>query len=110
MGSSKSELSYIQSSLLAEPPLRGDGRGLKDYRTISLDTGVVPLANGSARVSLGSSIGTNLPGSGEPTTRVLAAVKLEVQDVDMKEVEDDGGRLVCTVSWLVSSSSLTYLQ
>lgn len=102
---SKSEISYIQTSLLANPPLRGDGRGLQDYRTIALDTGVVPLANGSARVSLSSNAGSSLPGSSEVATRVLAAVKLEVQNVDVNDGIEDGGRLVCTVSWFVTSAS-----
>lgn len=82
---SKSEKSYIQTSLLSDPPFRADGRSLGDYRTISLETGVAALANGSARVNAGG-------------TDILAACKLEVEDI----VTGDGvnsGRISCAVSW-----------
>ena len=97
--SSKSEQSYVCSSLLANPPLRDDGRGLHNYRPIALQTQVAPLANGSAKVNIG---GANFSGvgGGLAGTEVLAAVKLEVEDVATgKGVE--GGRIVCTVSWFV---------
>ncbi|TDL17113.1 ribosomal protein S5 domain 2-like protein [Rickenella mellea] len=86
---SRSEQSYVQASLLAPSPFREDGRGLLDYRNIALETGVAPLANGSARISIG--------GGGIPGTEVLAAVKLEVEDVQTEEGVD-GGCIVCAVS------------
>ena len=92
---SKSERSYIQSSLHANPAVRADGRSLQDYRTVFLETGVAPLANGSARVNIGKS-----PQEGGGGTEVLAAAKLEVEDVETGEGVD-GGRVVCTVSWYV---------
>lgn len=55
MSVSKSERSYIQASLQANPPVRADGRSLQDYRTVLLETGIAPLANGGARVSIGKS-------------------------------------------------------
>jgi exosome complex component RRP42 len=90
---SKSEKSYIQSSLHAPQALRVDGRSLKDYRTVFLETGIAPLANGSARVNLGKN--THEGGGG---TEVIAAVKLEVEDVETGDGVD-GGRIVCTVLW-----------
>jgi exosome complex component RRP42 len=63
--------------------LRADGRGLFAFRNIALETGVAPLANGSARLGLGG-------------TEVLAAVKLEVDDVSRS---DDAGRISVNVSW-----------
>jgi exosome complex component RRP42 len=51
--SSKSEQAYIRTSLQANPPLRLDGRSLEDFRPIALETSVVDLANGSARVCIG---------------------------------------------------------
>jgi exosome complex component RRP42 len=91
---SRSERSYIQSSLQAPTPQRADGRGLHDYRAIALETGAVPLANGSARVHVGAPGAPEAPGG----TEVLAAVKLEVEDC-----ADPGaaraGRLVCAVAW-----------
>jgi exosome complex component RRP42 len=90
---SKAEKAYIQSSLLSDPPLRADGRGLTDFRTIALESGVAPLANGSARVSIGRNA---YDGGGG--TEVLAAAKLEVESVGDGEGVD-GGRVVCSVSW-----------
>ncbi|KZV65722.1 ribosomal protein S5 domain 2-like protein [Peniophora sp. CONT] len=84
---SKSEKSYIQTSLQASPPLRADGRGLHQYRPIALETGVAPLANGSARLRLGQT--TDSSGG----TEILAGVKLEVQ-----ETEGTEGRIICSVS------------
>ncbi|KAF9059044.1 hypothetical protein BDP27DRAFT_1394694 [Rhodocollybia butyracea] len=83
---SKAEKSYIQAGLLANPPRRADGRSLHDFRTISLETGVAPLSNGSARLSL-----------------VMAAVKLEVENVDNENAVD--GRIACSVSCSPSAYS-----
>lgn len=94
---SKSEKSYIRAALSESQPIRADGRSLLDYRSIALETGVASLANGSARVNIGKSAGEE-SGSG---TEVIAAVKLEVENVlDGEGV--DGGRIACTVSWFVS--------
>ncbi|KAJ7132904.1 ribosomal protein S5 domain 2-type protein [Mycena crocata] len=94
MSSSKAEISYIQSGLLSDPPLRADGRALHDFRTISLETGVAPLANGSAHINIGKN-----PHDGGGGTEVLAAAKLEVETVDLGHGDGaDGGRVVCTVS------------
>lgn len=95
---SKAEKAYIQSSLLSDPPLRADGRGLTDFRTIAFESGVAPLANGSARVSIGRA-----PHDGGGGTEVVAAAKLEVESVGDGEGVD-GGRLVCSVSWYVPFS------
>ncbi|KIK47702.1 hypothetical protein CY34DRAFT_104383 [Suillus luteus UH-Slu-Lm8-n1] len=73
---SKAEKAYIQSSLLSDPPLRADGRGLIDFRTIALESGIAPIANGSARVSIGKNAQ-----DGGGGTEVVAAAKLEVESV-----------------------------
>ena len=91
---SKSEKAYIQAALQTQA-FRADGRTLKDYRTVFLETGVAPLANGSARVNLGKS-----PHEGGGGTEVIAATKLEVEDVENGDGVD-GGRIVCTVLWCV---------
>lgn len=85
---SKAETSYIQASLTADPPIRADGRSLHDYRPIELNTGVGPLANGSARVRIGG-------------TDVMAAVRLEVEDVVTASSGGaaDDGRVSCVVTW-----------
>ncbi|KAG6337179.1 hypothetical protein ID866_1893 [Astraeus odoratus] len=94
---SKAEISYIRSSLLLDPPLRADGRSPEDFRLIALETGVAPLANGSARISIGRSGSgrggeTDCTGSG---TEVVAAVKLEV---DGTGEEEEGGKVICNVA------------
>ncbi|KAI0364643.1 ribosomal protein S5 domain 2-like protein [Pilatotrama ljubarskyi] len=107
---SKAERTYIQASLQATPPLRGDGRGLLDFRTVLLETGVAPLANGSARLNIGK-----MPHEGGGGTEVLAATKLEVEDVETGDGVD-GGRVVCSVSCSpsayphLSSNALDELQ
>ncbi|TFK68908.1 ribosomal protein S5 domain 2-like protein [Pluteus cervinus] len=88
---SKAEKSYIQAGLLATPPQRIDGRDLFDFRTVALETGVAPLSNGSARLNIGKD-----PQDGGGGTGVIAATKLEVENVE--EDGTDGGRLVCSVT------------
>ncbi|KAF9005209.1 ribosomal protein S5 domain 2-type protein [Cyathus striatus] len=81
---SKAERSYIQTGLLFKSPQRADGRSLLDFRSVALETGVAPLANGSARISIGRSQHDGAGGT---------------EDVEESESEGtDGGRLVCTVS------------
>ena len=92
---SKAEKSYIQTSLQASQPLRADGRALLDYRTVLLETGVAPLANGSARLNIGKS-----SGEGGGGTEILAATKLEVEDIENGEGVE-GGRVSCSVTWCV---------
>ena len=98
---SKSEKSYIQTALRELSPIRADGRSLFDYRSVALETGVASLANGSARVNIGKAAGEE-SGSG---TEVIAAVKLEVENV-LEGEGVDGGRIACTVSWFVLIFSL----
>ncbi|GBE85790.1 ribosomal protein S5 domain 2-like protein [Sparassis crispa] len=89
---SKAERSYIQTSLHAKSPFRADGRALLDYRTVLLETGVAPLANGSAKLNIGKSLH-----EGGGGTEVLAAVKLEVENVE-QDNGVDGGRITCSVT------------
>jgi exosome complex component RRP42 len=60
---------------------------------VALESGVAPLANGSARVSIGKNA---YDGGGG--TEVVAAAKLEVESVGDGEGVD-GGRVICSVSW-----------
>src|ERR1700761_1395919 len=97
---SKAEISYLQAGLTSNPPLRADGRALHEFRTISLETGTAPLANGSAHLNVGKN-----PHNGGGGTEVLAAAKLEVENVDPGRDEGvDGGRIVCSVSWCAPTS------
>ncbi|XP_006848982.2 exosome complex component RRP42 [Amborella trichopoda] len=63
MGLSLGEKNYIKGGIADD--LRCDGRRRLDYRSIAIDTGVIPQANGSARVRMGS-------------TDVIASVKAEL--------------------------------
>lgn len=103
---SKSEQSYIKSSILASPAQRADGRSLDGYRPIALEVGgeVAPLANGSARVNIGG-------------TEVIAAIKLEVEDIgftgpagDEQAFGKDGGRVSCNVSTYVQVRLCVFLS
>ncbi|KAJ7084062.1 ribosomal protein S5 domain 2-type protein [Mycena belliarum] len=103
VSTSKAEVSYIQSGLLSNPPLRADGPS---------QPALHPLANGSAHLSIGQN-----PHDGGGGTEVLAAAKLEVESVNPGKGEGmDGGRIVCTVSCSpsafphLSSSALDDLQ
>ena len=96
---SKAEKSYIQSSLLSDPPLRLDSRSLEDYRPISLKTGVVPLANGSAKICIGRpGRGHRARPGGRRRRRRDGSGHLELAAV---REEEEGGKVVCTVSWWV---------
>lgn len=100
---SKSEKSYIQTSLQTPSPLRGDGRSLLQFRAVTLQTGIAPIANGSAHLNLGRSSDESIGG-----TEVLAAAKLEVEDIGGDGNGIEGGRIACTVSWCVDSPSLLW--
>ena len=93
---SKSEKSYIQASLQAQNPLRGDGRCLHQFRSVTLQTGVAPIANGSALLNLGRASDESMGG-----TEILAAAKLEVEDIGPPSSGVEGGRIACCVSWCV---------
>ncbi|PNS19908.1 hypothetical protein CAC42_7875 [Sphaceloma murrayae] len=47
---SPAELSYLQASLTATPPIRSDGRSDTQFRPLVAETDVLPAANGSARI------------------------------------------------------------
>ncbi|KAK7753852.1 Exosome complex component rrp42 [Diatrype stigma] len=47
---SPAELAYLHSSLRLSPPIRPDGRTAAQFRPLTAETGILPGANGSARV------------------------------------------------------------
>ncbi|BBN11627.1 exosome complex component RRP42 [Marchantia polymorpha subsp. ruderalis] len=63
LGLSSAEKSYIAGGIAVD--LRGDGRGRHHFRDFSIDTSIIPQANGSARLRLGG-------------TDVIASVKAEL--------------------------------
>jgi exosome complex component RRP42 len=76
---------------------------IEDYRPIALETGVVPLANGSAKVCIGrpGRVGyVQEAGGVGGGTEVVVGVKLEVAGAGE---EEEGSQVACTVSWWVTS-------
>ncbi|KAI1652096.1 ribosomal protein S5 domain 2-type protein [Daldinia loculata] len=47
---SPAELAYLHTALSLSPPIRPDGRTAAQFRPLTAETGVLPAANGSARV------------------------------------------------------------
>ncbi|KAK0565990.1 hypothetical protein OC844_000953 [Tilletia horrida] len=82
---SVAERALVLSALLnSDPPHRAHGRGPLEFRPIAVQTGVLPAAHGSARLTLGVGAG----GGGfdtEAVTEVLVGVSVEVKKVDAGE-------------------------
>jgi exosome complex component RRP42 len=64
---SPAELSYLHSSLSLTPPIRPDGRTPTQFRPLVAESGIIPSANGSARVCFSDG------------TEAIAGVKAEVE-------------------------------
>ncbi|BEI85821.1 hypothetical protein CcaverHIS002_0601080 [Cutaneotrichosporon cavernicola] len=75
---SPAERDYIISGLLSDPALRVDGRSLLSPRPIETEYGVMPAANGSARVRVGG-------------TEAVAGIKLDVGEVSKGSFEGGPG-------------------
>jgi exosome complex component RRP42 len=80
---SPAELSYLHSSLSLTPPIRPDGRTANQFRPLIAETGVLPGANGSARICFADG------------TEAIVGVKAEVEkskgasDEELRIVGDD---------------------
>ena len=64
---SPAELSYLQTSLSATPPIRPDGRSPTQFRPLVAEADILPSANGSARVCFSDG------------TEAIVGVKAEVE-------------------------------
>jgi exosome complex component RRP42 len=64
---SPAELSYLQTSLSATPPIRPDGRSPTQFRPLVAEAAILPSANGSARVCFSDG------------TEAIVGVKAEVE-------------------------------
>ncbi|KAL8940528.1 MAG: hypothetical protein Q9211_002231 [Gyalolechia sp. 1 TL-2023] len=53
---SPSELSYLHTSLLLDPPIRPDGRSPTSFRPLIAETDLLPTTNGSARLCFADGI------------------------------------------------------
>ncbi|KAL2265445.1 hypothetical protein VTJ83DRAFT_6545 [Remersonia thermophila] len=73
---SPAELAYLHDSLLLVPPIRPDGRGPNDFRPLVAETGILPGANGSARICFADG------------TEAIAGVKAEVERTARRAGDD----------------------
>ncbi|KAL9004136.1 MAG: hypothetical protein Q9188_003034 [Gyalolechia gomerana] len=64
---SPSELSYLHTSLLLDPPIRPDGRSPTSFRPLIAETDLLPTTNGSARLCFADG------------TEAIVGVKAEVE-------------------------------
>lgn len=79
---SESEKLFIIDGI--QQNVRTDGRTILDFRPFSIETGIVPQTNGSARIKLSN-------------TDILVSVKVEVGEPDPDF--PDQGRLQVHVEW-----------
>lgn len=73
---SPAELSYLQTSLSASPPIRPDGRTPTQFRPLVAEADILPSANGSARVCFSDG------------TEAVVGVKAEVEKSRQVRSED----------------------
>lgn len=90
---SKPESAFIEAGV--EKGVRNDGRARLDYRSLHLETGVVPTAHGSARVRL-------------DRTHVVVGVKLEVAEPAADA--PDRGYIYCSVECSATASDMFMRQ
>uniref|UniRef100_A0A0C9RSH6 Ribosomal RNA-processing protein 42 n=1 Tax=Wollemia nobilis TaxID=56998 RepID=A0A0C9RSH6_9CONI len=78
VGLSLAEQHFIQGGIAQD--LRSDGRGRQDFRSFSIEAGVIPQANGSARVRIGSTdvIATVKADLGKPSSYRPDQGKIEI--------------------------------
>lgn len=75
---SPAELSYLQTSLSATPPIRPDGRSPTQFRPLVAEADILPSANGSARVCFSDG------------TEAVVGVKAEVERTGSADVIREG--------------------
>ncbi|KAK0545572.1 hypothetical protein OC846_004893 [Tilletia horrida] len=81
---STSERALVLSALLnSDPPHRAHSRPALAFRPIDLQTGILPSAHGSARLTLGAGTGGGF--DSETVTEVLVGVSVEVKKVELGE-------------------------
>jgi len=88
---SPAELSFLHSSLSLAPPIRPDGRTPTQFRPLVAESGIIPSANGSARVcfSDGTEAIAGVKAEVEKSQRRLATTE---QGLPLDEEDDDEER------------------
>ena len=83
---SPAELSYLQTSLSASPPIRPDGRSPTQFRPLVAEADILPSANGSARVCFSDGTEAVVGVKAEvEKSRQARQLEGESEDVDMGE-------------------------
>ncbi|KAL2256184.1 hypothetical protein VTK26DRAFT_2058 [Humicola hyalothermophila] len=73
---SPAELAYLHSSLSLTPPIRPDGRTSTQFRPLVAETGILPGANGSARICFADG------------TEAIVGVKAEVERTESRSDDE----------------------
>ena len=83
---SPAELSYLQTSLSASPPIRPDGRSPTQFRPLVAEADILPSSNGSARVCFSDGTEAVVGVKAEvEKSRQARQLEGESEDVDMGE-------------------------
>lgn len=93
---SPAELSYLHTSYSSIPPIRSDSRSSTDFRSLSAETGVLPLTNGSAHVSFSDG------------SEAIVGVKLEVERsaTTSNQTLDTEANIISSPKWISLSLTL----
>jgi exosome complex component RRP42 len=99
---SPAELSYLHSSFSSIPPIRSDSRSSTDFRSLSAETGVLPLTNGSAHVSFSDG------------SEAIVGVKLEVEKTTSlnpsDEAQESDASIKISPKWISLSLTISSLR
>lgn len=88
---SPAELAYLRSSLSLHPPIRPDGRGPRQFRPLTAETGVLPGTHGSARVCLadGTEAIVGVKAEMERTVEGRAGAEDRLEEVETQRAGDE---------------------
>ncbi|TID21833.1 putative 3 exoribonuclease family protein [Venturia nashicola] len=85
---SPAELSYLHSSLSLSPPIRPDGRTPTQFRPLVAESGILPSANGSARICFGDGTEAIVGVKAEVEKSIVRPGLLDDEDVSSEEEEE----------------------
>ncbi|KAL1965546.1 hypothetical protein VTN77DRAFT_5630 [Rasamsonia byssochlamydoides] len=89
---SPAELSYLYTSLsLPDGPIRPDGRSPTQFRPLTAETGILPGANGSARIGFADGTEAIVGVKAEVEKTVLSTDALDLRQLQEQEQHDDYG-------------------
>jgi len=86
---SPAELSYLYTSLaLPNSPIRPDGRSPTQFRPLTAETGILPGANGSARIGFADGTEAIVGVKAEVEKTVLATDTLDLRQLQQQEQDE----------------------